>query len=348
MNQWYRWGRPLPILRQNPRDQHQSLERKSPEKTVVNPEIKAAIQGFFNSIEVPSKTTSGLSTTSRFWNAELNYQFSATFGQFLYKTASGGRGRLRSDKTRSLADFPCPPAFVSVFPGMQSFLSIGDSVANGPEHELNITLVPSSRLLAVSESSRTFPDLELVLKVDKKDRKVLISSVKLGMERKELDLILPDGLADTKFNLDSFIESGLELDPRIINFIANSNLDIWGTARLKTPSTVSVSIPKQALRKTHTGANGDLFEAYNPDALVEYSFFSMHQKSYVQSPLGEHLQVRYSSIESGKMGGRRDEIGFLPAGAHVPVTNPEAMGTFIDEVHKMTRFANHPIDQSRR
>ena len=86
----------------------------------------------------------------------------------------------------------------------------------------------------------------------------------------------------------------------------DSNLGIWGTERLRTPTEITLEIPLHAMR-SHT-----LPAEENPTpVLAEYTFTNLEHHSELRIPFRERdsrTDLTYTSIEAGKIGGRRDEL----------------------------------------
>jgi hypothetical protein len=165
------------------------------------------------------------------------------------------------------------------------------------EHELRIRLCSSNMDAENSVGGAPMPEIEIRIGLDNEDRKIELKAAHFLSDVRESDLLLPREVADVRFRACTLTEFADNMDP-IHRFVADSNLDVWGGKRLKTPSRVMISVPK-SLRQ------GD----GQKEVEVEYQFASMEHRSRMRMAY-QGIRMDYSTIEAGKTGGRRTELQF--------------------------------------
>ena len=239
------------------------------------------------------------------WKSNKTYWDSAYLGQVLFpmptsKIKKSYQPRIgQSDRT-----------FVSLVPGMANALGhLGTPRLEGnpsQEEYILVRLTPSFKNV-IPFPLTTLPDLEIHITLDETDRKVSVRDARLSY-RNAMDLLLPSNTMDICFERRTCVYSREnKLDRRIQSFVDKSNFDIWGDNRLKTPAGLSLNIPAHSLRVLNDGRKTDGFEQY----LIDYLFASLEHRSEIRIPFRRPeswADLTYTSIEGGKIGGRRDEV----------------------------------------
>lgn len=183
--------------------------------------------------------------------------------------------------------------------------------------ELRIMLTPAQKT-DLAGPTRVFPGLVLYVRIDPDTKKPSLAEVRLILEDREVDLLLPDEAADIRFSAESFLPAAGGIDPEIINFFEASYLDVTGHRRLRTPKNLTLLVPKHAIRtfsadsSESTTANTGLRESAKPDVPVEYTFTGLEHWSVIAGFDTESgFRVQYSIVEAGETGGRRDELRMM-------------------------------------
>ena len=275
------------------------------ENPLDNEDTAHALRQFF---AIPEDFYEVALETRPYWQSNITYWDSTMLGQVIFPTpvskTEGFQPRLQ--KTRR--------EFVTQVPGLVSSLeSIGK---NDPttkvwnEEFVLIRLTPSSKN-ALPVPLELAPDLEIRIAFDENSKTASIHDVRL-VRRNELDVLLPQNTMDTRFVRRTCVYSRKSaLDPSITRFIQSSNLDIWGTGRLKTPTNLHLLIPPHSIGPTSDGSNIRRLRQFKHHH-VEYTFASLDHRTEIRIPFrqqpGERADLTYTSIEAGKIGGRRDEL----------------------------------------
>ena len=174
-------------------------------------------------------------------------------------------------------------------------------------HELCVLLNPNRVETDRQIGLGSLPNLYLRLALHNKSQSVELSDVRLVVDERESDLLLLREVADIRFKAHSFLSGISNVDPKIRHFIAESNFDIWGKERLKTPPRLRLSIPGTACRMAPALGAEPSGELVPKDIEVEYAFSRLEHHSHM-SVLYQGLRTSYNTIEGGKTGGRRNEI----------------------------------------
>lgn len=313
--QWSRWcSRSMRGI--DPKSKQQGAV--SHPNTIENPldqqEIVRALNRFF---ALTAKEYETVQKTESHWVNSVIYWDSAMLGQVVFPTPNS------KAETASLKPGNRNPGlqprldsiyreFVTLVPGLVGSLeSIGmeDPVTKTlNEESLLIRLFPSSKNALPATLLEAVPDLEIRISCDEETKTTSIRDVRLVF-KKELDLLLPQNTLDLRFVRQRcvYARSGSGLDPSIKRFIQDSNLDIWGLIRLKTPTDLTLCIPPHALGPVGEGLTTAGFENHD----IQYTFASLEHKNEIGIPFKQPdswADLTYTTIEAGKIGGRRDEL----------------------------------------
>ena len=264
----------------------------------------------------PQQHHEPLSETSPYWQPKIVHSDSVALGHLVF---SGPLATERSvpnqATTKAVKDDQIVGrlkktrrAFVSSIAGAFRLLQPLGSVTSNPAiaEYLQVHLTPSLGTLPVPVE--VLPNLEIRVKLSNDTTTASIEYVRL-VHSKHLDCMLPQNTVDLRFISHSSVYWQTEdtCDPRIQRFIQDSNFNIWGTDRLRTPTEVALEVPAHALRPRKEPSGEEV-----PGAIsVDYTFNSLEYRSELLIPIsktGEWSNLTYTNIEAGKLGGRRDEL----------------------------------------
>ena len=270
-----------------------------------------------------------------FWQSSVVHSHSAIVGQVVFptmaavqesasmKTSPEGVNNHRISRTLEKV----PREFVSSVAGIFRLLQPLASINSNPTNVeyLQVHLTPSLKKKNLPVPAELLPDLEIRISLDNATRSTTIEYARLVRDHK-LDCLMPKHTADLRIVRSSCVysQSAGACDPRIQQFIQDSNLDIWGTDRLRTPTELAFEIPYHALRPHNMSS-----KEKKPDSmLVGYTCTGLEHHSQLLIPIGkpgEWSYLQYTSIEAGKLGGRRDELALTNLGEPwTTLTNNEA------------------------
>ena len=261
--------------------------------------------------DVPLMTQSA--NPNEHWADSSLYESSAVFGYILYPMLKALEARRTTHiaKTRNANDIlNSQHEFLTKIPGLRSFLQHSRLAAIEESEELRIRLFPDQKTGAKCQQN-VFPDLDISLDINRKSGKVSFASSRLVFPESEVYLLLPDEGTDIRFLSRSFVPSGEHPSPNISTFIENSNLNVFGRDRLRTPTNLTLSVPSHAILPV-SGTKDDAINTTcgpetSPDILVNYTFARLeHRSSFAGRISGG--SVRYTVIEAGKTGGKREEL----------------------------------------
>lgn len=244
------------------------------------------------------------------WVSNISYWDSVLLGQVLFSALPLKRPT-KSDPGLQPKLAKRRREFVTLVPGLvRSLENFGLSTIDPTawdEEFLLIRLIPSFKN-SLPVPLEVVPELEIRVFFDESSKTISIRDVRL-IRRTELDLLLPQNTMDLRFIRRACVYSRKGgLDAQIKKFVQDSNLEIWGSGRLKTPTGLTISIPPHALGPISDGRSKEGFEREK----VEYSFASLEHRCEIGVPFrqpGSWADLTYTSIEAGKIGGRRDELG---------------------------------------
>ena len=319
IQEWSRWC--------SPHTQGQAREKEEKDRTLPSSNHgKLAInsvKSFFGAPDDTSYKLCGKNTPH--WVQDTECHDSVTFGQVLFpsnmaqgvaevlrdgkkKIKKKGRvARLIDTKSIGLKSSKQARQFVPLVPGLvRSLESVGP--LEKAEEFLQVRLSPSSKNMSLPVPVKALPDLEMRILFDNENKATSIKDVRL-VTKKEEDFLQPQNTVDLRFIREQRVYANAkddDIDPRIISFVQNSNFNIWGTERLKTPLDLSLSIPAHAVQP-HNG-----FDPKSHDTLlVEYTSLGLEHRSSLTIPYRDSNSwptLTYTNIEAGRVGGRRDEL----------------------------------------
>ena len=195
-------------------------------------------------------------------------------------------------------------AFVTTTPGMTRILE-ASAVSMLPMERLVVRMVPMSTPALPLAVMDCVPQLEIVIRLHAKERATSLVAARLVLVHGELDLLLPSHRTDLRFVRRLYLYSNQEQnDPRLTDFINASNLDIWGSERLRTPNDLQLLIPACSI----LGTGEDESVPVSGLLPVDYKFAGLEHRSNLNLPLVGSSRPQYTTIEAGRTGGRREEL----------------------------------------
>lgn len=279
-----------------------------------------------------------------YWTPEIRCHDSVKLGQVLFPADKAGnilealeRNQRRTKKMKSTGhrnrpidtgdivskSLRIPREFVPLVPGLvRSLGSLGS--LEKTEDFWQIRLSPSSKNVSLPVPVEALPDLEIRMSFDHENKTTSIKDVRLVNE-KEKDFLQPQKIVDLRFVRKQCVYAKDDsIDPRIVSFVQDSNFDIWGTERLKTPLGISLSIPALAIQ-----SHKDFDPKKHESLLVDYTSLGLEHRSSLIMPYQESdswSTLTYTSVEAGRVGGRRDELSLhnlRQPSIQPPPTDPE-------------------------
>ena len=350
--EWSRWCSPHT---QGQAREKEEKDRTLPSSSLTGPGTQAnhgklafnSVKSFFGAPDDTSHKFCGNNTP--YWVQDTECHDSVTFGQVLFpsnlaqgvaealrdgkkKTKKKGRvARLIDNNSIGQKSLKQAREFVPLVPGLvQSLESVGPLEKS--EEFLQVRLSPSSKNMSLPVPVKALPYLEMRIFFDNENKTTTIKDVRL-VTKKEKDFLQPQNTVDLRFTREQRVYANAkedDIDPRIISFVQNSNFNIWGTERLKTPLGLSLSIPAHAVQP-HNG-----FDPKSHDTLlVEYTSLGLEHRSSLTIPYRDPNSwptLTYTNIEAGRVGGRRDELSlhslrFASEQPSTTDTDPSAVST---------------------
>ena len=272
------------------------------------------------------------------WDSLERHSIVATIGQVVFPDtrkqshAIQPRYKVYRQIGQSIRDFGksfrlsmnSPHIFIPSPFNLMTVLHMNKSQNPRQTHELRIRLRPAAESYhmvkgSLSRTSKSYqtvkescPDIDLFIDIDWDKKRTKLKDARLISDDRISDLMLPEEAVDVRLEAHSYLTfSKNNIDPNILSFIDSSNLDMWGTDRLRTPSRIQLSVPKYVIGpRSSSGQLADGGESVK----VEYTFLSLEQRSSLHLEY-ESYPLIYTTIEAGRSGGRRDELCL-----HMPTT----------------------------
>lgn len=291
------------------KDENASTPTKPTRGTLKDGSISEKIVKHMQDVPLLTQSTS----PNEHWADSSLCESSAVFGYILYPMLNALETRRTTHiaKANNANDIlNSQHEFLTKIPGLRSFLQHSRLADIEESEELRIRLFPDQETGAKCQQN-VFPDLDINLDINRTSEKVSFASSRLVFPEGEVHLLLPDEGTDIRFLSRSFVPSGEHPSPNISTFIENSNLNVFGQDRLRTPTNLTLSVPSHAIRPVF-GTKGDAINnacgpETSPDILVNYTFARLEHRSSFSGRISGG-NVRYTVIEAGKTGGKREEL----------------------------------------
>ncbi|KAL8719953.1 MAG: hypothetical protein Q9225_003101 [Loekoesia sp. 1 TL-2023] len=243
-----------------------------------------------------------------FWSSTPFQESSAVFGRLLYPAKD-----VTSKKKPHtlLEELTGHRIFTTEVPSIRRSLELREVKILKIEEELRIRMHAITKINVKGIEIVNLPDLELRFDMRYQEQKVVLKSVRLILEEKQADLLLPHEQVDLRFATQTYIMAKAEPDPRILQFVESSSLDKWGIDQFNTSQVLTIGIPHQILAADHDSQQAD-----DPETLINYSVSSIERRSIgygrpAQPPGTRQFDLSLSSIRAGPIRGRRQEFRFF-------------------------------------
>lgn len=247
--------------------------------------------------------------SSGFWWTAPNQELSAIVGRILYPTKS-----TPSEKS--------PESFLDEISSQRTLFTDLPSIRRTVEtrefkmtinNELYIRLSAAAEPTSEDSGSASLPDLELrfntFLDESRGMHTVAFKGVRLILENKQADLLLPHEQADLRFEMQKYVNGKEEADPRILEFVKSSNLVATEVDEIETPQVLTLSIPQGILYPGQQQTN-------DSENSIDYSPTIIERRCTLQHRPGlqsrnRQADLSFSSVDAGLIGGRRQEIRYF-------------------------------------
>ncbi|KAL9014010.1 MAG: hypothetical protein Q9173_001313 [Seirophora scorigena] len=181
-------------------------------------------------------------------------------------------------------------------------------------NELYIKLSAAAEPTSEDSGSAILPDLELRFRTFSDElrgmHKVAFKGVRLILENKQADLLLPHEQADLRFEMQKYINGKEETpDPRILEFVKSSNLVATEVDKIETPQVLTLSIPRGILYPGQQQNNDSENSIDYIPTIIERRCTLQHRPGLKSRK--RQADLSFSSVDAGLIGGRRQEIRYF-------------------------------------
>lgn len=241
-----------------------------------------------------------------FWWSNPHQEISAVLGRLLYPE--------KTSRPENLAEITRHRVFSTDLPSI--FRSIEtQELKMSIKEELYIRLTAATKSTPEGSESAKLPDLELRFRTllfdARQQRKVVLEEVRLILEKKQADLLLPHEPGDLRYEVETYINGKDEPDPHIREFVKSCTLDATEIDQIKTPQVLTIGIPPQFLFPGSDSQSVD-----GSEILIAYSPTGIERRYSLQHRPGLNARTRqsdlsFSTVDAGLIGGRRQEVRFF-------------------------------------
>ncbi|RDA93970.1 hypothetical protein CP533_5051 [Ophiocordyceps camponoti-saundersi (nom. inval.)] len=305
---------------------------------------------------------------------QTTYHLSATFGHILHLRPHVRTAKMANNHRVLSPLVPHPASLVTLkAKGAEEEIIVDQST------DMILNFVPD--LAAIGDDAQQAPPPRIRLRLPVRGDADLSAS-SLTAEDSSLEAVIPSITHDVLLPaemVDARLcqEQTLTLDPTqasIRDFLAKSDLSSL-QGNVKTPSRITLSIPTSLLstpdksndkKKRSRKTKSDPSSPTKQTTEIPYLFngLELHQTIEIPHRENNHLRLRYSTIEAGHQGGRRQQLSL-----HAPASsssNDDKTASFLDAVYdvavgrlfpwynghrlmqkkKKEKFKKHMLDQT--
>jgi len=326
--QWSRWV--LPHSKKSMPVGWQYIPNEKPRKIV----LKTANKAYQSQIIQDALSADVSDNNLRCWPSVTSQSLSLGFGKVIYPTKAVKRLNVAA---RGPASERLSSAFMKNLHSTRHFVNtnldlkpprIGlDGGKLQDSAELRILMTPTP-IASQQANSRPTPNLDIGLFINQSTKTMTLRRVRLLFETRQSDLVLPDLPADLRFATKLYASANISTGslPPIDDFLERSNLNIWGTDRLKTPPNLTLPIPQYSIQNSSGGgqeavdATAQIIGPSSP-VYVDYAFAALEHRCNLVERRGDY-KIEYFFIEAGRTGGRKE--GLRITGHPTAVQDPGA------------------------
>ncbi|KAL8933900.1 MAG: hypothetical protein Q9211_005516 [Gyalolechia sp. 1 TL-2023] len=291
------------------RNRGQTMEHES--TAPVLQETLTAIMRQFRLPDARERREDRFDLDSKSWQSRPCRELSVSFGRLLYplgdNTSKGKRGAFVGQLTGHRV-------FSTEVPGIRRTLELQEVRMFEVQEQLCVRMNAARENTENTLEQESLPDLELRLRYQPGEEEAHLETVRLILEEKQADLLLPHEHVDLRFATQKYLTAEENIDPRILKFVKSIDFRNWGFSLDDRPQILTVGIPQQVLRPDKVARQGN-----DCEKLIDYSLGSIERRAvaYGRPSQGEgeqQFQISLAAIEKGPLGGRRQELRLFEDG----------------------------------
>ncbi|KAI9833024.1 MAG: hypothetical protein M1819_003856 [Sarea resinae] len=284
----------------------ESLERDGPD------EPAAGLTG----IQAASPTDGGGNDEpSSIWQEQLSQETFAVVGHVLHGIPSPQMVKSASiEALKKTQDYRVISTSVTSNSTMLSNLDFQHSKTT---QDLRLRLIPSPWSSMGKSALDLLPPVEVIVSINGQTQETTLKDISAIIDKRRADLMMPSSSLDLAFTTHSAVKLLHPWqDQHIRDFLEKSNLQLSGRGRLHAPPTLKLRIPSRLMRRDPKDSSVE--KGKNDGEEMDYLFAGLDYRQHLAFDFDGWTAV-YSSIESGRIGGRRGELA-LRMQRHLPDT----------------------------
>ncbi|KAL8933154.1 MAG: hypothetical protein Q9216_006501 [Gyalolechia sp. 2 TL-2023] len=242
---------------------------------------------------------------AEFWRSSPFREMSVSFGRLLYPL-----GDITSKKKPDtlVNKIDGHHVFSTEVPGIRRTLELREVKILEVRDQLCLRMNATHKSTENESEQQSLPDIELRFRLVPEDQQTQLESVRLILEEKQADLLLPHEQADLRFATQTYLIAKDKIDPRILEFVKSIDLQKWEFNQPDRSQILTVGIPQQVLFP-----DKDARQENHSEKLIDYSLGNIERRSiaYGRPTQGrgeQQFQLSLATIDNGPIGGRRQEF----------------------------------------
>ncbi|KAL1628127.1 hypothetical protein SLS56_005947 [Neofusicoccum ribis] len=309
--------------------------------TENNPRIAEEIATYLNApVDGPSGPPEGSYPATKnvrktYWGPQTLVELFASYGNVLHKPPPA-KTSLSPMPLSDLLEHPDTPhrVFHDTIPGFSPFLqhiATSAKLHRSPTHAkapdaLLFRFSPSPWDIEDTSALEDFPDLGLRMEINSTTGFSRFQGFGLTVRERHVDVLLPKQPVDLQFVRREVLwtRDALTRSDEIPLYLASITTNLSGSGNIRAPPTLKLRIPTWTVRNSERYSSLPTERTEHGEEFVkEFVFSAVEHRQMFKYDLsdGKH-RVSYTSVEGGRVGGRRGE---LRTRLRKPVTDQESL-----------------------
>ncbi|KAF9636745.1 hypothetical protein BFW01_g7641 [Lasiodiplodia theobromae] len=268
-----------------------------------------------------SREPRGATRKESLWSPFPLIEYYATFGNILHKPPPTN-DPLSPISFQNIVEHEGGPKriFLHTLPGFSPFLQHITSKASLSRHSNDLLLpdallfrfMPSPWDLEDPSSLEDFPEMGLRIEVNSLSGKARFQGLGMTLRERNMDVLMPGKPVDVRFTQREVLWTDRILDrsEEIRDYLTRITTNVDGGGAIRAPPTLTIRIPAWAVKNSDKYKHLPFeFTKLGKEYIKEFIYTGVEhrQMSRYELPNGQH-RVSYTSVEGGRVGGRRGEL----------------------------------------
>ncbi|KAK8199326.1 mitochondrial inner-membrane-bound regulator-domain-containing protein [Phyllosticta capitalensis] len=306
-----------------------------------------------NETDVANTNAEELQDEASVWNPKITTQISAAYGNVLHSFDSEPGVSSMSAETAVESK---SPVFLSSIPGANPFIggiaSLGAQLTPGSYGRtpdvLMFRFVPFPwHFKDAAAASEDIPKFSLRLAIDENGA-VRYSGSGLTLADRNAYVLMPDKVTDVAFNRREMLWSMAGMKSRQIRaFVKRTQESIEMKGNIRVPPTITLSIPAWSIHNIERYPDlPTVYTNLGEERLITFSHVGTEHRQSLRLDFDKgRFRGSMSSVEAGRLGGRRNEVRLrVRKSPDTPEQLESVLGTFVENGMRVAEWLDNAIN----